>query len=39
MAGEPQGKTIAFLATDGVGQVEHTEPRKAVEQSQTTTGA
>jgi protease I len=31
VAGELQGKTIAFLATDGVEQVEYTEPRKAVE--------
>ena len=31
MAGELQGKTIAFLATDGVEQIEYTEPRKAVE--------
>ena len=33
MAGKLQGKTIAFLATDGVEQVEYTEPRKAVEQA------
>ena len=33
MAGELQGKKIAFLATDGVEQVEYTEPRKAVEQA------
>ena len=33
MAGELQGKTIAFLATDGVEQIEYTEPRKAVEQA------
>ena len=33
MAGELQGKAIAFLATDGVEQVEYTEPRKAVEQA------
>ena len=33
MADELQGKTIAFLATDGVEQVEYTEPRKAVEQA------
>jgi protease I len=33
VAGELQGKTIAFLATDGVEQVEYTEPRKAVEQA------
>ena len=31
MAGELQGKKVAFLATDGVEQVEYTEPRKAVE--------
>ena len=29
--GKLDGKTIAFLATDGVEQVELTEPRKAVE--------
>ena len=33
MTGELQGKKIAFLATDGVEQVEYTEPRKAVEQA------
>jgi protease I len=33
VAGELQGKKIAFLATDGVEQVEYTEPRKAVEQA------
>ena len=33
MAGELQGKKIAFVATDGVEQVEYTEPRKAVEQA------
>jgi protease I len=33
LAGELQGKKIAFLATDGVEQVEYTEPRKAVEQA------
>jgi protease I len=33
VTGELQGKTIAFLATDGVEQVEYTEPRKAVEQA------
>ena len=33
MAGELQGKTIAFLATDGVEQIEYTEPRKAVEEA------
>jgi protease I len=32
MAASLQGKRIAFLATDGVEQVEYTEPRKAVEQ-------
>ena len=32
MANELSGKRIAFLATDGVEQVELTEPRKAVEQ-------
>ncbi len=31
MAGELHGKRIAFVATDGVEQVEYTEPRKAVE--------
>ena len=31
MADELKGKTIAILATDGVEQVELTEPRKAVE--------
>jgi protease I len=31
MAAELQGKRIAFMATDGVEQVEYTEPRKAVE--------
>jgi protease I len=31
MAGELEGKTIAFLATEGVEQVELTEPWKAVE--------
>ena len=31
MAGELQGKKIAFLLTDGVEQVEYLEPRKAVE--------
>src|SRR5438105_12628615 len=30
--GKRDGKRIAFLATDGVEQVELTEPRKAVEQ-------
>jgi protease I len=32
MAATLQGKKIAFLATDGVEQVEYTEPRSAVEQ-------
>jgi len=32
MAGKLEGKTIAILATDGVEQVELTEPRRAVEQ-------
>src|SRR5213078_1686961 len=31
MAGKLQGKKIAFLLTDGVEQIEYTEPRKAVE--------
>ena len=31
MAGELQGKTVAFIATDGVEQVELTDPWKAVE--------
>jgi protease I len=33
MANELEGKRIAFLATDGVEQVELTEPWKAVEQA------
>ena len=33
MAGKLQGRTIAFLATDGVEQIEYTEPRKAVEEA------
>jgi protease I len=33
VAGELQGKRVAFLATDGVEQVEYTEPRKAIEQA------
>ncbi len=33
MAGKLEGKTIAFLATEGVEQVELTEPWKAVEQA------
>ena len=32
MAGKLEGKTIAFIATEGVEQVELTEPWKAVEQ-------
>jgi protease I len=31
MAGELQGKTVAFIATDGVEQVELTDPWKAIE--------
>ncbi|GIM95276.1 type 1 glutamine amidotransferase domain-containing protein [Paractinoplanes toevensis] len=31
MSTQLQGKRIAFLATDGVEEVEYTEPRKAVE--------
>jgi protease I len=31
VAGELQGKKVAFLATDGVEQVEYTDPRKAIE--------
>ena len=37
MANELQGKTIAIIATDGVEQVELTEPRKAVEDAGATT--
>ncbi len=33
MAGKLDGKTIAFLATEGVEQVELTEPWRAVEQA------
>jgi protease I len=33
MAEDLSGKTIAFLATDGVEQVELTEPRRAVEEA------
>ena len=33
MSGELNGKKVAFLATDGVEQVELDEPRKAVEQA------
>jgi protease I len=31
MAAELHGKRVAFVATDGVEQIEYTEPRKAVE--------
>ena len=31
--GQLQGKRVAFLATDGVEEVEYTEPRAAVEQA------
>jgi protease I len=37
MANELSGKRIAIIATDGVEQVELTEPRKAVEQAGATT--
>ena len=37
MADQLQGKTIAIIATDGVEQVELTEPRKAVENAGATT--
>src|SRR3954452_11362548 len=33
MAGKLDGKTIAFLATEGVEQVELTEPWRAVEEA------
>jgi protease I len=33
VAGELRGRKIAFVATDGVEQIEYTEPRKAVEQA------
>ncbi len=33
MANELQGKRIAFLATDGVDQVELTEPWEAIEEA------
>ncbi|MFC7549023.1 type 1 glutamine amidotransferase domain-containing protein [Plantactinospora sp. GCM10030261] len=33
MAPSLQGKRVAFVATDGVEEVEYTEPRKAVEQA------
>ena len=37
MAGKLDGKTIAILATEGVEQVELTEPRKALEDAGATT--
>ena len=37
MAGKLEGKKIAILATDGVEQVELTEPRKAIEDAGATT--
>lgn len=37
MSNALKGKTVAILATDGVEQVELTEPRKAVEQAGATT--
>jgi protease I len=37
MASELKGKKIAVLATDGVEQVELTEPRKAIEEAGATT--
>ena len=37
MADELRGKTIAIIATDGVEQVELTEPREAVENAGATT--
>jgi protease I len=37
MAGKLEGKKIAFLATDGVEQVELVEPRKAIEDAGATT--
>ena len=37
MADELAGRTIAIIATDGVEQVELTEPRKAVEAAGATT--
>jgi protease I len=37
MAGKLDGKKIAILATDGVEQVELTEPRKALEEAGATT--
>ena len=39
MADELTGKTIAIIATDGVEQVELTEPRKAVERAGASTAA
>jgi protease I len=33
VADQLQGKKVAFLATDGVEQIEYTEPRKAIEQA------
>ena len=33
MSASIKGKRVAFLATDGVEEVEYTEPRKAVEQA------
>lgn len=33
VTGELQGRKIAFLATDGVEQIEYTDPRKAVEEA------
>jgi protease I len=33
VTGELQGKRIAFVATDGVEQVEYIEPRKTIEQA------
>ena len=33
MADQLHGKKVAFLATDGVEQIEYTEPRKAIEQA------
>jgi len=32
MAADISGKRVAFLAADGVEEVEYTEPRKAVEE-------
>ncbi len=33
MTASIKGKRVAFLATDGVEEVEYTEPRKAVEEA------